>query len=68
MQFVDVLQKNSEDLVKKAGELRERINVLNANGHSGDATIKELVKTCDEIGRLSDAIKRELDAAQQAAV
>ena len=64
MQLVDALQENATKLAQKATELRDRIAVLQAQGHSATATINELTKTCDEIGRINDLIKSELDRSQ----
>lgn len=66
MQLVDALQENATKLAQEATELRDRIAVLQAQGHSATATINELISTCDEIGRINDLIKSELDRSQSA--
>jgi hypothetical protein len=60
MTFIDTLQSNAAILAKNAEGLCKRIDVFKENGHPTDTAIKELIATCEEIGRLGDAIKYEL--------
>ncbi len=60
MEFIDALQHNAATLAQKAKELCKRIDILRENGHSADTTTEELIKPCEEIGRLNDSIKRDL--------
>jgi len=66
MELLDALQSNATILVQNASMLRDRIALLQAHGHTADATVRELQKTCEEIGKLSDAIMRQLDQQRNA--
>lgn len=61
MELIDALLDNAQKLAHKAEEFRQRAEILMRHGLTADTTISELIKTCDEIGRLNDAIKRELE-------
>jgi hypothetical protein len=61
MTFIDALQINTAILAMHAEDLRKRIDAFKENGHPTDTVIKDLVATCEEIGRLGNAIKAELD-------
>lgn len=67
MDYVDAIKDNASKLAQSAQDLRDRINTLQANGHTADATTNELLKTCNEIGRLNEIIKKELDRAESGA-
>jgi len=61
MEFIDALQENATKLAKYAEKLLNRIDNLKKNGFSAEASTQELVKVCEEIGRLNDTIRGELD-------
>ncbi|WP_147306673.1 MULTISPECIES: hypothetical protein [unclassified Wenzhouxiangella] len=61
MQLSEALFHNIQKLSDQAAELREREEEIRKSGSNAQTTIDLLVSTCEEIGRLNDALKRELD-------
>ncbi|WP_313913080.1 hypothetical protein [Tahibacter sp.] len=61
MTFWEALNDNAKHLAVQATLLSQRIDTLRSGGHSADASIDELFRTCEEIGRLNKALERELE-------
>lgn len=60
MEFSDALKENLEKLILKADELRDRADAIRNAGGNAQVTVDMLLETCDEIGKLNDALKNEL--------
>ena len=61
MKPIDALNFQITRLGSNANKIRDSIDTLRSGGHDATSLLAELVKTCEEIGRLGLAIQTEID-------
>lgn len=64
MTFLEALQENSNGLAEQLAMLNDRIDYLQKHEMPVENVVGMITVLCTEIGRLNDAIKRELDRIQ----
>ncbi len=64
MEFPEALFKKIETLREKAVEFRDRDEEIRRTGGDAGVTLGNLISTCEEIGRLNDQLRKELDKVQ----
>ncbi len=60
MDYIDSLDKVAKELAGNIKKLSDRIKILDNGGHDPSITIGELDRTCKELERVNEEIKKIL--------